>query len=144
MVSPVEKSSKPCGNYANTGGSVTSTTNELCIINTPSSPPQNCISQLANFFYWRRFWRSKFHKIQGEVFIFIFWKKVAKKCWFYVFLSFFYSFLLNFSHILDLGCHTRVSGHQDPDANIITRCARTKSHTYDESWHRIECHIFTT
>jgi hypothetical protein len=40
-------------------------------------------------------------------------------------------------------CHTRVSGHQDPDANIITRCAGTKSHTYDESWHRIECHIFT-
>jgi hypothetical protein len=40
-------------------------------------------------------------------------------------------------------CHTRVSGHQDPGANIITRCARTKSHTYDESWHRIECHIFT-
>jgi hypothetical protein len=35
-------------------------------------------------------------------------------------------------------------GHQDPGANIITRCARTKSHTYDESWHRIECHIFTT
>jgi hypothetical protein len=30
-------------------------------------------------------------------------------------------------------CHTRVSGHQDPSANIITRCARTKSHTYDES-----------
>jgi hypothetical protein len=41
-------------------------------------------------------------------------------------------------------CHTRVSGHQDPGANIITRCAGTKSHTYDESWHRIECHIFTT
>jgi hypothetical protein len=40
-------------------------------------------------------------------------------------------------------CHTRVSGHQDLGANIITRCARTKSHTYDESWHRIECHIFT-
>jgi hypothetical protein len=39
--------------------------------------------------------------------------------------------------------HTRVSGHQDPGANIITRCAGTKSHTYDESWHRIECHIFT-
>jgi hypothetical protein len=35
------------------------------------------------------------------------------------------------------------SGHQDPGANIITRCAGTKSHTYDESWHRIECHIFT-
>jgi hypothetical protein len=41
------------------------------------------------------------------------------------------------------GNHTRVSGHQDPGANIITRCAGTKSHTYDESWHRIECHIFT-
>jgi hypothetical protein len=40
-------------------------------------------------------------------------------------------------------CHTRVWGHQDPGANIITRCAGTKSHTYDESWHRIECHIFT-
>jgi hypothetical protein len=40
-------------------------------------------------------------------------------------------------------CHTRVSGHQDPGANIITKCARTKSHTYDESWHRIECHNFT-
>jgi hypothetical protein len=32
---------------------------------------------------------------------------------------------------------------QNPGANIITRCAGTKSHTYDESWHRIECHIFT-
>jgi hypothetical protein len=42
-----------------------------------------------------------------------------------------------------LVCHTRVSGHQDPGTNIITRCAGTKSHTYDESWHRIECHIFT-
>jgi hypothetical protein len=40
-------------------------------------------------------------------------------------------------------CHTRISGHQDPGANIITRCDGTKSHTYDESWHRIECHIFT-
>jgi hypothetical protein len=40
-------------------------------------------------------------------------------------------------------CHTRVSGHQDSGANIIIRCAGTKSHTYDESWHRIECHIFT-
>jgi hypothetical protein len=40
-------------------------------------------------------------------------------------------------------CHTRVSGHQDSGANIITRCAGTKSHTYDESWHMIECHIFT-
>jgi hypothetical protein len=40
-------------------------------------------------------------------------------------------------------CHTRILGHQDPGANIITRCAGTKSHTYDESWHRIEYHIFT-
>jgi endogenous inhibitor of DNA gyrase (YacG/DUF329 family) len=40
-------------------------------------------------------------------------------------------------------CHTRISGVQNPDANIITRYAGTKSHTYDESWHRIECHIFT-
>jgi hypothetical protein len=45
--------------------------------------------------------------------------------------------------LLDLPCHTRISGHQDPGANIITRCAGTKSHTYDELWHRIECHIFT-
>jgi hypothetical protein len=43
----------------------------------------------------------------------------------------------------DSACHTRISGHQDPGANIITRCAGTKSHTYDESWHRIECHNFT-
>jgi hypothetical protein len=40
-------------------------------------------------------------------------------------------------------CHTRISGHQDPGANIITRCVGTKSHTYDDSWHMIECHIFT-
>jgi hypothetical protein len=30
-----------------------------------------------------------------------------------------------------LQCHTRISGHQDPGANIISRCARTKSHTYE-------------
>jgi hypothetical protein len=40
-------------------------------------------------------------------------------------------------------CHTRILGVQNPGANIITRCAGTKSHTYDDSWHRIECHIFT-
>jgi hypothetical protein len=40
-------------------------------------------------------------------------------------------------------CHTQILGHQDPGVNIITRCAGTKSHTYDESWHMIECHIFT-
>jgi hypothetical protein len=44
---------------------------------------------------------------------------------------------------LGVMCHTWVSGHQDLGANIITRCARTKSHTYDESWYRNECHIFT-
>jgi hypothetical protein len=43
-----------------------------------------------------------------------------------------------------LACNTRVLGVQSPGVNIITRCAGTKSHTYDESWHRIECHIFTT
>src|SRR5699024_2151980 len=42
------------------------------------------------------------------------------------------------------GCNTRVLGVQSPGVNIITRCAGTKSHAYDESWHRIECHIFTT
>jgi hypothetical protein len=29
------------------------------------------------------------------------------------------------------GCHTRVLGVQSPGANINTRCAGTKSHTYD-------------
>ena len=49
----------------------------------------------------------------------------------------------NLVMIYVVDCHTRISGHQDPGANIITRCAGTKSHTYDESWHRIECHNFT-
>jgi hypothetical protein len=31
-------------------------------------------------------------------------------------------------------------GHQDLGANIITKCARTKSYTYDDSWYRNECH----
>jgi hypothetical protein len=34
-------------------------------------------------------------------------------------------------------------GFRDPGTNIITRCAGTKSHTYDESWYRNECHNFT-
>jgi hypothetical protein len=34
-------------------------------------------------------------------------------------------------------------GFRDPSANIIILCARTKSHTYDDSWYRNECHIFT-
>jgi hypothetical protein len=36
-------------------------------------------------------------------------------------------------HNPSTNCHTRVSGHQDPSANRFTRCAGTKSHTYDES-----------
>jgi hypothetical protein len=51
--------------------------------------------------------------------------------------------VLCFIVFLCASCHTRISGHQDPGANIITRCAGTKSHTYDESWHKIEFHIFT-
>jgi hypothetical protein len=39
--------------------------------------------------------------------------------------------------------HTRVSGAPRPVREIITKCAGTKSHTYDESWYRNECHIFT-
>jgi hypothetical protein len=34
-------------------------------------------------------------------------------------------------YFLDRRCHTRISGHQDPGANINTGCAGTKSHTYD-------------
>jgi hypothetical protein len=34
-------------------------------------------------------------------------------------------------------------GRPPTGANIITRCAGTKSHTYDESWYKNECHIFT-
>jgi hypothetical protein len=41
-------------------------------------------------------------------------------------------------------CYTRILGVQNSGANIITRCAGTKSHTYDDSWHKIKCHIFTT
>jgi hypothetical protein len=35
-------------------------------------------------------------------------------------------------------------GFRDPGTNIITRCAGTKSHTYDESWYNNECYNFTT
>jgi hypothetical protein len=37
-------------------------------------------------------------------------------------------------------CHTRVSGVPRPGREIITRCARTKSYTYDDPWYRNECH----
>jgi hypothetical protein len=30
-----------------------------------------------------------------------------------------------------------------PGREIIAKCARTKSNTYDESWYINECHIFT-
>jgi hypothetical protein len=30
-----------------------------------------------------------------------------------------------------------------PGCEIITKCAGTKSHTYDGSWYKNECHIFT-
>jgi hypothetical protein len=53
------------------------------------------------------------------------------------------AYFMNLMNKVFMECNTRVSGHQDPGADIITRCAGTKSHTYDESWHRIECHIFT-
>jgi hypothetical protein len=39
-------------------------------------------------------------------------------------------------------CNTRILGVQNPGANMNTRYAGTKSHTYDVKWHRIECHIF--
>jgi hypothetical protein len=60
------------------------------------------------------------------------------------YLGFVQQFYLVLERIELKRCHTRVLGVQSPGANIITRCAGTKSHTYDESWHRIECHIFTT
>jgi hypothetical protein len=32
-------------------------------------------------------------------------------------------------------------GFRDPSVNIITKCARIKFYTYDDSWYRNECHI---
>jgi hypothetical protein len=40
-------------------------------------------------------------------------------------------------------CHTRVLSTRNSGANVITKCASTRSHTYDDSWYRNECHIFT-
>jgi hypothetical protein len=37
-------------------------------------------------------------------------------------------------------CHTRVLGVQNPGTNF-TKCASIKSHTYDDSCYRNECHI---
>jgi hypothetical protein len=38
-------------------------------------------------------------------------------------------------------CHTRVLGPPNLGANF-TKCVGIKSHTYDDSWYRNECHIF--
>jgi hypothetical protein len=76
--------------------------NELCIINMPSSPPTGTVYLAANF-HWRRFWRSRLHKIQGEGFDLHFWRKVAKKGLFYVSLSIFVHIVAHFNQILDLG-----------------------------------------
>jgi hypothetical protein len=37
-------------------------------------------------------------------------------------------------------CHTQILGVQTPGANF-TKCAMMKSHAYDDSWYRNECHI---
>jgi hypothetical protein len=38
-------------------------------------------------------------------------------------------------------CHTRILEGPKPGHEIITKCARIKSHTYDDSWYRNKCHI---
>jgi hypothetical protein len=40
-------------------------------------------------------------------------------------------------------CHTRISGAPKPGREIIAKCARTKSYTYDDLWYRNECHNIT-
>jgi hypothetical protein len=45
---------------------------------------------------------------------------------------------LRFEVVSHLGFKSPKPGHE-----IITKCAGTKSHTYDESWYKNECHIFT-
>jgi hypothetical protein len=44
---------------------------------------------------------------------------------------------------VELACHTRVLGAPSPGREIITKCAGTKSHTYDDSCYKNKCHIFT-
>jgi hypothetical protein len=78
------------------------TASELCVINTTLPPPDRSCTLAANF-HWRRFWRSRFHKIQGGRFWSSFfgrrWIRKVGLCFFVNFCS----FVLNFSHILDLG-----------------------------------------
>jgi hypothetical protein len=38
-------------------------------------------------------------------------------------------------------CHTRFLGAPKLGREIITKCARIKSHTYDDLWYINECHI---
>jgi hypothetical protein len=54
-------------------------------------------------------------------------------------------FMLNFMQLRKIA--TRQMSHPGFGSpklgrEIITRCAGTKSHTYDESWYRNKCHIF--
>jgi hypothetical protein len=50
---------------------------------------------------------------------------------------------MNFTELDAVGfCHTRVSKGPKPGYEIITKCAGIKSHTYDDSWYRSECHNF--
>jgi hypothetical protein len=42
-----------------------------------------------------------------------------------------WSLVLNCYTLLKTKCHTQILGVQNPGANINTRCAGTKSHTYD-------------
>jgi hypothetical protein len=39
--------------------------------------------------------------------------------------------------------HPGFGGTKTRARDKIIRCARTKSHTYDDSWYRNKCHIFT-
>jgi hypothetical protein len=38
-------------------------------------------------------------------------------------------------------CHIPDFRGPKPEREIITKCARIKSHTYDDSWYIYECHI---
>jgi hypothetical protein len=57
---------------------------DLCCINTPSSFPTGIVARSPTFIG-----RPDLTKYKGEVLIFIFWKKVAKKDWFMFLLPIF-------------------------------------------------------
>jgi hypothetical protein len=48
--------------------------------------------------------------------------------------------LLDFSYFSLIRCHTRVLEAPKHEREIITKCVRNKSYTYDDSWYRNECH----